>query len=520
MSGLRDIASWALRGANLNDDDNNNAEGENASSSNPPLGPPLSEEEMRDRRLARIAAMQEKQQQEQAEAMQTDENYDNDKMQVDTTSNSVEAMDVDQEEKKPPPKKKEPVKKASPPKKVEPPKEPSPERKKKRAKESTTPENASRKLQRKKELLLKKVLNISIQDGDGAYEVVPVEEITVSTIAEILAMRLSMSPSDLKSVSRQQTELIPYLASCHRRAAEELKTLKQSKANTQELEELLNEILKQLVSYAASSLMEPDLFEMAKDGTTQLAKALINGTTDLASSITFGVTGTSSSFYHCLCEELILQDNEAFLRVIADTVTYLTNLLSKCDSVLDGGAEGGLVLVSALTALCGHKKAALAMTQSPNFLLPPAESPQAQERITPPPPSMPPNATPQQQQIFRLMQAMNRGANTGYLKRSGPALDKETLLGLVMRLGCPRDSPAVASSFGNILNQSVDSVDKIVQSHQRQLRVYQDTVNQLIRCLITAGADSRYQVRFINDCRLVGSNERIMLNALLLLSLL
>jgi hypothetical protein len=80
------------------------------------------------------------------------------------------------------------------------------------------------------------------------------------------------------------------------------------------------------------------------------------------------------------------------------------------------------------------------------------------------------------------------------MKRSGPALDKETLLGLVMRLGYPRDNPAVTSSFGNIMNQSMDSVDKIVHSHQRQLRTYQDTINQLIRCLITAGADARNQV--------------------------
>jgi len=480
MSGLRDIASWALRGGAGNVDDE-----ENGSSSTAPLGPPLTEDEMRDRRLARIASMEK----QQVEAMQSDDKED-DKMQVDT---SVEEMEVDQVDKKlSPPKKTEPIKKASSPKKVEPPKEPSPERKKKRAKE-TTPADASRKLQRKKEVLLKKVLNVSIQEGDGTCEVVPVDEITVQTIAEILAMRLSMSPSDIKSVSRQQTELISYLASSHRKASEELKSLKQSKANTEELEELMDEILKQVVSYAASSLMAPDLFEMGKDGTTQLAKALINGTTDLASSVTFGVTGTSSSFYHCLCEELILQDNEVFLRVIGDTVAYLSNLLSQCESVLDGGTEGGLVLVSALTALCGHKKAALAMTQSTNFLLPPADTPEAQERVTPPPPSMPPNATSQQQQIFRLMQAMNRGGS-GYLKRSGPALEKETLLGLVMRLGCPRDNPAVASSFGNIMNQSFDSAEKTVQSHQRQLRVYQDTINQLIRCLITAGADSRNQV--------------------------
>lgn len=485
MSSLRDsIANWALRGGAGNVD-NNEEQDENAA----PLGPPLTEDEMRDRRLARIAAMESR----QAEAIQTEEA---EKMQVDTSVEDMEVDHVGDAQKPSPPKKKESFKEPTPPKK-DPPKATSPERKKKRAKE-TTPVDASRKMLRKKDLLLKKVLNVSIQE-DGACEVIPVEEITVQTIAEILATRLSLSPSDIKSVSRQQTELISYLASSHKKGAEELKTLKQSKANTEELEELLDEILKQVVSYAASSLIEPDLFEMGKDGTTQLAMALINGTTDLASSITIGFNGPSSSFYHCLCEELILQDQDVFLRVIRDTVAYLTDALTRCETVLDGGSEGGLVIVSALTALCGYKKAASAVVQSPNFLLPPANTPQAQERVTPPPPTLPPNATPQQAQLFRFMQAMNRGGS-GYLKRSGPALDKETLLGLVMRLGFPRDNPLVTSSFGNIMNQSMDSVDKIVLSHQRQLRIYQDTVNQLIRFLITAGAESRNQVCRSNMC--------------------
>jgi hypothetical protein len=140
------------------------------------------------------------------------------------------------------------------------------------------------------------------------------------------------------------------------------------------------------------------------------------------------------------------------------------------------------------------------MTQAPNFLLPPADSPEAQERITPLPPTLPPGATSQQERFFRLMQAMNRDGG-GYLKRSGPALDKETVLGLVLRLGCPRDNPAVTSVFGNLLMQSLDSIEKNTHSQQRQLRIYQDACNQLIRSLITAGGESRSMVR----------NERLFL---------
>ena len=492
MSGfLPDLASWALRGGA----GNNEEEGSSSNNDSGGPRPQLTEDEIRARRLARITAMQ-------AEPMQTDNNDDDDKMEVDTAAVDTadgdnDKMEVDEDKKKQetPVAKKEVVTPSPAP--VQPQKveaKMTPERKKKRAKEAA-PADVSRKLQRKKELLLKKVLNIAIQKGDGSYVFVEVDddEINIQTIAEILATRLSLSPSDMRTATPQKTELIPYLAHCHKKAAEELKSLKQSKADTQELEELLEEILKQVVSYAASSLMEPDLFETGQDGATQLAKCLINGTTDIASSITFGVTGPTSSFYYCLCEELVLQDMAAFACVITEAASYLTKSLSKCETVLDGGSEGGLVLVSAMTSLCSYKKAAVVLTEMPNFLLPPANSPQAQERVTPPPPTLPPGANSQQESLFRLMQAMNRQGG-GYLKRSGPALEKDTVLGLALRLGCPRDNPAVTSAFGNLLMQSLDSIEKTIQTQRRQLKVYQDTLNQLIRCLITAGADARGKV--------------------------
>mmetsp|Transcript_15642 Transcript_15642/g.35869 ORF Transcript_15642/g.35869 Transcript_15642/m.35869 type:complete len:775 (+) Transcript_15642:1-2325(+) len=142
--------------------------------------------------------------------------------------------------------------------------------------------------------------------------------------------------------------------------------------------------------------------------------------------------------------------------------------------------------------MCCHKKAALHMTRMPNFLLPAAGTPQSQERLTPPPPTLPPGASPQQRQFFRLMQAMNRN-NTGYLKRSGPALEKETILGLVLRLGCPREHPSVTSAFPSVI-ASLDSVEKAADHQRRQLMVYQEACNQFIRSLVTAGADARKKV--------------------------
>jgi len=253
------------------------------------------------------------------------------------------------------------------------------------------------------------------------------------------------------------------------------------------------------------------LFELGKDGSTQLAKCLLSSSTELTSSITHGMAGTSTSFYYCLCEELLSQDQAAFESVVADVVNYLTQALSKVETVLDSGMDGGgLVIVSALTALCIHKKAAHVLTQMPNFLLPQLGTVKATELVTPPPPTMPQGATSQQQQLFRLMQAMNRNQGQGYLKRSGPALEKDTILGQVLRLGCPRDHPSVTSGFPSVM-ASLDSVEKAADQQRRQLRVYQDTANNLMRSLVTAGPDARQQVmQWVIDALLVNTGASAM----------
>lgn len=492
MSGyLPDIASWALRGgAGSNQDE---GEDGNQQESSADQGNPLTEEEMRARRLARIAGLQQP----------------TEPMDVDSTP-KVEQMDVDEEDdRKPPAKPTLPVKAAARPSAkpaAMPVAKPAPKLSKVESVSSshTTSEtqvkkkraiDPSRKAQRKKELLIKKVLQVSLAGSSTTSDTscvvldIDVAEINVQAIAEILPTRLAMTNLP---TSHKQT-VIPYLGSCYKRSSEELKHMKQSKVKIAPgMEELLDEIKKQTVSYAASSLMVPDLFAMGKDGTMQLAKALISSSTDIASSITQGVGGNATSFYYCLCEELLSQDVSVFEHVIGSVVTILTKALAGLDTVLDTGTEGsGLVLVSALTALCTHKKAALHMSQMSNFLLPASGTVQAQERVSPPVPSPPPGSTREQLQLFRLMQSMRN--NAGYRKRSGPGLERETILGLVLRLGCPRDNQAVTGAFPNVM-ASLDSVEKTAGSLRRQLVVYQGACNQLLRSLVTAGADARKQV--------------------------
>ena len=154
-----------------------------------------------------------------------------------------------------------------------------------------TPSDSAKKTQKKKELLIKKVLGITLGTEDSSCVKIELDDkdnIGVHSVAEILATRLSLPPSEIRTLP-QQKPLIPYLGLCHRKAGDELKTLRQaSKKDTTELQDMLQEIQRQVVSYAASSLMEPDLFEQGADGRKQLVQAVVQGVTDLQESLTLG----------------------------------------------------------------------------------------------------------------------------------------------------------------------------------------------------------------------------------------
>jgi Ubiquitin elongating factor core len=504
MSGfLPDLASWALRGTG-GGGGGNEENTTNEETTTP--GSELTEQEIRARRLARILGSTSTELHAETPVTASPPAAANEEDQ------SV-PMDVDDDRKpaaKPPPPpppsthtvatvdKKQPAQLAGAQQQSQ----------SKKPKKPMSPHDPARKLQRKKELLVRKVLQVVLapesapSDHNNSCVVVDIQstDITVQTIAEIIASRLTT-----------QSNIIQYLGASHRRAMEEVKWMKQLKTKVpEEMEQVLEEIRAQTVSYAASTLMVPDLFDGGKDATTQLAKSLV-ATTDLNQSITHGVAGTSSSFYSCLCDELLAQDKTVFEQVIGDVVQYFTTALHEIDTVLDSGADGGggLALVTALTALCSHKKAALVVTQLDTFLLPPADSPVAKEKVTPPPPTPPAGVTPQQLQIFRIMQSMNRGVE-GYCKRSGPALERDTILGLVLRLGCPRDHPSVTSAFPNVM-ASKDSVEKAANHLRRQLTVYQVSCNNLIRALVTAGADARQQVmQWFTDALVINAGATAM----------
>lgn len=542
MSGfLPDIASWALGGgasqgeaaATNEDGEQNNSDVNN--------GPSISEEQMRAKRMARLAALEKTAAAENGNNDGGDSGGDapSSSMDVDKPPSSVpppsggDAQPMEVDEVKPAASSSEDVTM-----------KPAPKKKIKAPSSSAAPVAAAdpqAKLRRKKALLLRRVLLVTFGDAssdrtsscvhlalddDDIYNTKKSPSgVQVHHVAELLAARLSLSPSsrslDTMPPQPNKSGLIGYLGGCHKRAGEEWKELK-SRGNTKtkksddnsldELCEILEEIRNQVVSYAASSLMVPDLFELGNDAPLQLAKCLSKTSTDPASSITFDVRGKNSSFYFCVCEELHSQDAESFTTVIGDVVKHITDSLSKVTSLLDEGSnEGvggnGLFLASALRELCTNKKAAVSLARTPSFLVPPANTAEAAVKVQPPLPQVPPGASQQQIALIRMMQSVRDQASAAYLRRSGPGLEKETVLGLVLRLGVPAEHPSMASSFSNPATRTRKDVSQITDGFRRQLELYQGKCNELVKALVVAGAESRNQViQWFTDALLLNVN--------------
>lgn len=494
MSFLPDLSSWALSGLrNDRDEGRSNEEDHNQSMDTTPKE---SEEEIRAKRLARLSRAETTQSQDSNPAeihssMEVTSSPDLDfkmevKQAVPTAKSHVEPMEVedyDRVAKKM--REKEPLAKVVDP---------------------------NRKLQRKKELLLRKMLNLKITGGDISesdcvFIDIATDVLTVDNVQEILASRLSMSPKLLEHVPSRDRNLISYLASSYKKVSEELKSITSKSENDEDLKGILEEIRKQVVSFAASSLIVPDLFELAEDAVDQLVECLSNSVLDPLSSITIGVSGPGSSFYASLCDELTSNDSAAFENIIISAVEKIKVNLVKYETILESSGASGLVQVGALTALCSVKKAAIVVAKSPGFLLPVVGSKEAGESVSmashvPPPP---PGATPQQVAVYRMMSAMAQG-RLSYLRRSGPALEKDTLLGLILRLGIPFDKEDVSSQFQNMTKRSRADLNKTTTGMRRQLKSYQDSFHALIKVMITAGEEARNRVlNWFTDALLVNT---------------
>jgi hypothetical protein len=524
MSGfIPGLADWALRGgagdANNNDGggdgDSNNNDNNEGNTTGAPL-PAVTEEEMRRRRLARMEALQRQQQQAQQEAsasatapMEVDDaNPSSSAAPMDTTStpnDTVTAMDTSTSS---PPRKKSPTS-TSPVASTPSPVMPEPQQKKKakesHAKSPSAPDSA-KKLLKKKELLLKKILGISLKGSSSDSSMVALDieappDIDPAFVNTVIAERLGMALSDpMLQTSPSQKPLIHYLGNCYRKAAEQLQTLQQNSAkkDTSDQEALVEEILKVSVSFAASALMvDGALFEQAQDAASQLAKCLFLPATD---GITVNVNGKNSSFYYKVCEELLSQGDLEFENVIGKVATDLTTQLSKATN-LDAsiGETSALGIVTALTSLCAHTRAALVVANSANFLLPAAGTPEANRVINPGPQNLPPGAN-----LFRLL----AGAEKPYKTRSGPGLEKHTVLGNVFRVALPQNNPAFNPS--SILRSTAPAIEGATSSARGTLRAYQGAIHQLMMSLIKNQEARQKVISWLVDCMVVNVGASAM----------
>ena len=233
------------------------------------------------------------------DATTTINNDNKNKMVIDKPSSDAKPMEVDDDDRKPAA---SPSKPPAPPSKDAPTMEPATKKQATKSPATKTAEtsivqtspsktnavdplvDAARKLRRKKMLILRRVLLVTIgsdpadrnpscvhltlddddcDDSNDTNDNKPSSGFEIRQVAEILAARLSLSPScqSLETMPPQKPGIIAYLGGCHKRAGEEWKEVRQAmeKKNNTEGEELcgiLEEIRKQVGELFCSRLWQ------------------------------------------------------------------------------------------------------------------------------------------------------------------------------------------------------------------------------------------------------------------------
>ena len=283
-------------------------------------------------------------------------------------------------------------------------------------------------LQRKKEQLLMKCLHIQLVGGStttttttttdhNKHNIITVDigstEISVTTMAEIIAVRLSMELLPLSTppgTASPSPLVISYMGSAYNRTMDEIRNISPSTkddAATTELYDLLQEMKHQIVSYTTTCMVEPDVFpNVSHNIPVQIAQALLNsmGLSTTSSGSMNSTTSTldynnitlhqQSSFYTKIMDEFQQQDRTTFTSCVHAIVEYYCTQLLQTDSLLNTITIPPLLrnnngtnqnsnhstsltctptnIVTALSTMCLlHKGVAMAMTEYPFFLLPP-----------------------------------------------------------------------------------------------------------------------------------------------------
>lgn len=449
-----DLARWALGGGAANQEE----EQEGTTGDNDADVTPMTTEQLREQRLARMSGLQSSEPQQKTAKV--------DRGETEETPTPMKVDKVVESNPPSPPKIARPVPETNVfenPKPVKSTKEPS-------------PDVQQRKQQRKHEILLKKTLSITLAGGSLSTNStttskdmvldIGTTEISTGTLAEII----------VEFLNKGTQPVLPYLGKAYEVAVQEAK-------RDESLKELITELQKQIVSYTATCTVEPDLFPVvSKDMPTQLADALLKG--DLAM--------TATGFFGKLVDELELQSPDALRSTVESVVDILLKRLKQNASILDTGVSDAFTIAAAFAKLCSKKNVAEMVCLLESFALPAAGTPEASLLVRP---VMPTNS----------IQQFLAQAQRPYAKRSGPGLERHTILGSLLRLGLPRMSnPAFPP--GSVLRQSPSTVDSLARTQQQQLHTYQQTVFSFVKALLKAGPTAKRKVlRWLTDALLVNS---------------
>ena len=259
MSGIiPDIASWALGGGvGRGEDDNSQTYDNDAPEAPQTQSDAISGEDMRAKRMARLAAMETKKSAASGNGSAANMDVDDScsKATKSSANDTAQPMEVDSPT---------PSSKPASDSTEEVTTEPAAKKKK------APPVDAKKKLRRTKVVLLRRVLQVTFGteatdrapscvhltlDDDEMYNPQKTPGgIEKRHVAEILAARLSLSPASrsLETVPHQPSGLIAYLGGCHKRAGEEAKELRQSKKKDTETLEALGEILEEITLQASA----------------------------------------------------------------------------------------------------------------------------------------------------------------------------------------------------------------------------------------------------------------------------
>ena len=162
----------------------------------------------------------------------------------------------------------------------------------------------------------------------------------------------------------------------------------------------------------------------------------------------------------------------------------------------------------ALQSLLNIKAVAVATSSFNNFNLPEATSPKAKEVVQP---SMEGFDT-QQQQFMAMMMHMqnNRSVPGAYLRRSGPALEKDTILGRLLAVGLPVRDAKVTGQFANAARRTMQDVNSVKEGLRKTNMVHLELSTQIVKALLKGGKESRngalswFKDALIVNCRAGG----------------